>query len=107
MYQMCPTLGPHPCFLMWNRPFEARCHNRALQRRPTLYLAAYRANVMNTQISTTEGGQAVAAHLVLCGDEEVLLAKRVHGLVLGVYLHLDWVRQACALQLGHLAGHGG
>ena len=47
----------------------------------------------------------LAAHLVLCGDEEVLLAKRIHSLILGVDLHLDWVRQACALQLGHLAGH--
>ncbi len=46
-------------------------------------------------------------HLVLGRDEEVLLAQRVHCAVLCIHLNLDRVVQAGALQLGHLAGHGG
>ena len=47
------------------------------------------------------------AVLVLGGDEEVLLPQSGHGGVLAGHLHLDRVAQAGALQLGHLAGHGG
>ena len=54
-----------------------------------------------------QGGCDVLAHLVLGGNEEVLLSESVHGAVLCIDLHFDRVLQARPLQLLHLCGHGG
>ena len=43
---------------------------------------------------------------MLCGDEQVLLDERLDRLKLVGHLHLDRRLEGCALELGHLAGHG-